>query len=84
MATLTVFVPKPQHISLGEAMSRVRMWLDYRKVQTSAFKLASADGRSGFEITFQNEDGASRFRNEFTWPPPQDGQSASLGDRAPI
>ena len=26
---LTVFVPKPSSLSLGEAMSRVRMWLDH-------------------------------------------------------
>ena len=70
MATTTVFLPKPEHISYGEAMSRVRMWLDYRKVQTSTFKL-SPDGRNGFEITFQSEDGASLFLSEFTWPPPQ-------------
>jgi hypothetical protein len=71
VATLTVFLPKPEHISYGEAMSRVRMWLDSRKVQTSAFKLASPAGRSGFEISFVSADDASRFRSEFTWPPPQ-------------
>jgi len=70
VATTTVFLPKPEHITYGEAMSRVRMWLDYRKVQTSTFKLAP-DGRAGFEITFQSQEGASRFTNEFTWPPPQ-------------
>jgi hypothetical protein len=70
MATLSVFMPKPEHVSYGEAMSRVRTWLDYRKVQTSAFKLAP-DGRSGFQITFQSEHDASRFRSEFTWPQPQ-------------
>jgi hypothetical protein len=70
VATTTVFVSKPQHISYGEAMSRLRMWLDYRKIQTSAFKLAPAE-RSGFELTFQTDDDASCFRKEFTWPPPQ-------------
>jgi hypothetical protein len=70
MATLTVFLPKPEHISYGEAMSRVRMWLDYRKVPTSVFKLAP-DGRMGFELTFLSEDDATRFRSEFDWPPPQ-------------
>jgi hypothetical protein len=85
MATLTVFVPKPQHVSYGEAMSRVRMWLDYRKIQTSAFKVAPG-GRSGFEISFQSGEDASRFQRDFTWPPPQalsgtvgTGESASAG-----
>jgi hypothetical protein len=70
MGTLTVFLSKPEQISYGEAMSRVRMWLDSRKVQTSVFKLAP-DGRMGFELTFQSEDDATRFRSEFNWPPPQ-------------
>jgi hypothetical protein len=70
VATLTVFLPKPEYVSYGEAMSRVRMWLDYRKIQTSSFKLAPS-GRSGFEITFQSAEAASCFRSEFTWPPPQ-------------
>jgi len=70
VAMFAVFVLKPEHVSYGEAMSRVRMWLDYQKMQTSAFKLAPA-GRSGFEITFVSADDASRFRFEFTWPPPQ-------------
>lgn len=38
----TVFVSKPKHISYAEAMSRMRMWLDFRKIETSSFKLARA------------------------------------------
>jgi hypothetical protein len=47
----TVFVSKPEHISYAEAMSRLRMWLDFRKIETSSFKLAP-EGQEGFEITF--------------------------------
>ena len=67
--TLTVFLPKPSHISYGEAMNQVRMWLDYRKVHASGFKLAP-NGQPGFQITFSNQDDAARFQNEFGSPPP--------------
>ncbi len=36
----TVFVSKPEHISYAEAMIRMWMWLDFRKIETSSFKLA--------------------------------------------
>jgi hypothetical protein len=66
----TVFVSKPEHISYAEAMSRVRMWLDYLKFETNSFKLAP-NGREGFEITFRTKSHATRFKSVFTWPPPQ-------------
>ena len=46
---LTVFVPKSAGISYGEAMSRLRRWLDSQKMQPTRFKLAPL-GRVGFEI----------------------------------
>jgi hypothetical protein len=66
----TVFVSKPEHISYAEAMSRMWMWLDFRKIETSSFKLAP-EGREGFEITFGTNSHAVLFQSEFTWPPPQ-------------
>jgi outer membrane lipoprotein-sorting protein len=66
----TVFVSKPGHISYAEAMSRMRMWLDFRKIETSSFKLAP-EGREGFEITFGTNSHAVLFQSEFMWPPPQ-------------
>jgi hypothetical protein len=66
----TVFVSKPEHISYAEAMSRMRMWLDFRKIETSSFKLAP-EGREGFEITFGTNSHAVLFQSESTWPPPQ-------------
>lgn len=65
----TVFLEKPQHLSYGEAMSRVRMWLDTKKIEHSAFKLAPL-GRVGFEIGFRTEHDAALFQDGFNWPPP--------------
>jgi hypothetical protein len=45
----TVFVSKPEHISYAEAMSRMRMWLDFRKIETSSFKLAP-EGRKASRL----------------------------------
>jgi len=70
VAKSTVIVPKPQYISYGEAMSRLRIWLDSRKLRTSAFRLVTDPG-SGFEITFESEEVALRFQSEFSWPPPR-------------
>jgi hypothetical protein len=63
---LTVFVPKPAGIPYGEAMNRVRTWLDNQKMQPSLFKLAPL-GRVGFEIGFRSDDDATRFQNGFGW-----------------
>ena len=82
MATTTVFLPKPQHISYGEAMSQVRTWLDYRKVQASAFKLAPG-GRTGFELTFSSQDDATLFQSEFTWPSPRTMPGAQGAEGSP-
>jgi hypothetical protein len=65
---LTVFVAKPDGVSYGEAMSRVRVWLDSQKMQPAMFKLAPL-GRVGFEIAFRSDDDVMRFQNGFGWPP---------------
>lgn len=67
-APLTVFVPKPSSLSFGEAMSRVRIWLDHRKIHPSGFRLAANFDRIGLEISFRNETEVTAFR-EFVWPP---------------
>jgi hypothetical protein len=63
---LTVFVPKPAGVSYGEAMSRLRTWLDSQKMQPTIFKLAPL-GRVGFEIGFRSEDDVTRFQGGFGW-----------------
>lgn len=67
-APLTVFVPKPSSLSFGEAMSRVRIWLDHTKIEPCGFKLAANFNRIGLEISFRNETEVTAFR-EFVWPP---------------
>ena len=62
-----VFIPKPPHLTCGDAMSQMRMWLDYRKVQPCTFKI-TADGRIGFELSFANERDAQAFEL-FDWRP---------------
>jgi hypothetical protein len=65
---LTVFVPKPAGVSFGDAIGRLRVWLDSQKMQPITFKLAPP-GRIGFEIGFQSDDDVMRFQNGFGWPP---------------
>lgn len=62
----TVFIPKPTGMTYAEAMSRLRMWLDYKKVQPSGFKI-TAGGQVGFEIRFSSERDAQAFEL-FDWP----------------
>jgi len=66
---LTVFLAKPPSMPYGEAMNRVRIWLDYKKIEHAAFKLAPS-GRIGFEIGFCTEHDATVFKSGFSWPPP--------------
>jgi hypothetical protein len=61
----TVFVPKPPEISLGEAMNRLRLWFDSKKMQPYGFKIAT-DDRPGFEIMFSSEQAAAQLEN-FVW-----------------
>ena len=61
-----VFIPKPAEVSFAEAMSRLRMWLDNKKVQTSGFRLRQT-AEEGFEISFQSEHDAAAFDADFAW-----------------
>jgi hypothetical protein len=60
------FVPKPPNISFGEAMRRLRIWLDYRKLQPASVRITSS-GPIGFEIVFLSERDADEFE-DFGWP----------------
>ena len=53
-------------MTYAEAMNRLRMWLDYKKVEAAGFKI-SAGGRIGFEISFSSERDAQAFEL-FDWP----------------
>lgn len=63
-----VFIPKPVGLSYGEAMNRLRMWLDGRKIQDASFQL-SQDHRIGFEIRLANDDQAAALE-AFDWSQP--------------
>jgi hypothetical protein len=62
----TVFIPKPLGMTYAEAMSRLRLWLDYQKVQPVSFRI-TAGGRIGFEIRFATDHDAEAFAL-FDWP----------------
>jgi hypothetical protein len=57
----TVFVPKPLNMGYGDAMNRLRRWLDYKKLESTGFKITT-DGRIGFEISFSSEHEATEFQ----------------------
>jgi hypothetical protein len=60
-----VFVPKPLSIPYKEAMSRLRIWLDHRKLEPTCFTITT-DGRIGFEVSFSSERDAAELRL-FDW-----------------
>jgi hypothetical protein len=61
-----VFLPMPSDVSFAEAMSRLRMWFDNKKIQPTTFRLKHGEA-TGFEIGFQNESEASTFDAGFDW-----------------
>ena len=61
-----VFISKPSEISFAEAMSRLRMWLDNKKIQPTAFRV-STDKEIGFEIGFNDDNEATIFNAGFEW-----------------
>ena len=65
VAPTTVFVAKPFEISYADAMRGLRVWLDHKKIQPAAFKVATG-GKIGFEITFSTEQEALVF-SRFEW-----------------
>jgi len=56
-ALVCLFLPKPDEVSYSEAMRRLRVWLDCRKIQPSGFERAP----NGFELAFQGERDAATF-----------------------
>ena len=66
MSPYSIFIAKPMEMSFAEALSRLRMWLDTRKIEIASFKLSAAD-EFGFEMLFKNERDASTFNAEFAW-----------------
>jgi hypothetical protein len=68
LSPLTLFVAKPADVPYGEAMNRIRMWLDHQKMQLAHFKLAPM-GRVGFEIGFHSDHDATQFESGFEWLP---------------
>lgn len=64
-----VFLTKPSEVSFAEAMSRLRMWFDHKKIQPTGFRLQPGD-ETGFEISFQSEGDASAFGTSFGWHVP--------------
>jgi hypothetical protein len=56
-----VFLPKPLSMPYKEAMSRLRMWLDHKKLEAASFKITT-DGRIGFEVSFLSERDAEEFQ----------------------
>jgi hypothetical protein len=69
VSSCAVFLPKPSQVSFAEAMSRLRMWFDHKKIQPTGFRLRPGD-ETGFEISFQNEGHASAFHADFAWDRP--------------
>ncbi len=62
---LTVIVHLADGEPLGDAMSRIRAWLDREKIETATFKtMAAAEGHV-LAIGFRNASDAGRFRDQF-------------------
>lgn len=70
VSSCAVFLSKPSDISFAEAMSRLRMWFDNKKIQPSTFRLRPAGEETGFEISFQHAHEAAAFDVGFGWHQP--------------
>src|SRR5215469_2410722 len=66
LAPTTVFVAKPFEVSYADAMRGLRIWLDYKKLQPTSFRITT-EGRIGFEISFSTERDVADF-GPFAWP----------------
>ena len=65
---LTVRVRVFQSDSLGDAMSKMRLWLDGEKIQLAMFK-TGVDARGYMlDVGFRTIDDAERFRAQFPAP----------------
>lgn len=65
LASVLVFVAKPSHLTYAEAMNRLRMWLDYKRIEPVGFRI-TANGPIGFDISFASERDAAAFEL-FSW-----------------
>jgi hypothetical protein len=79
----TVFVSKPLNMGYNDAMSRLRQWLDSKRLESTGFKI-TAEGPIGFEISFSSEHDAAEFqlalarRSPGRWEPPGHQAAAIL------
>jgi hypothetical protein len=71
MGPCAIFLPQPSDVSFAEAMSRLRLWFDHKKIQPTAFQLIRGD-EVGFEIRFRSEGDTSAFDVGFAWHVPAD------------
>jgi len=75
-APIKIQVSPPVGVSLGNLMNEIRTWLDSQKIQSSVFRSTTSDVGFGFEIGFEREEDAERFRERFSpaklaaWPRP--------------
>ena len=60
-----VFAPVSAAASTGEAMGRIRIWLDDKQIRPLTFRMSVRNGSIGFELTFRNEDETVLFDREF-------------------
>jgi hypothetical protein len=83
----TVIVHVSPGDPLGDAMNRIRTWLDKEKVQTATFTTASGSSGYTFTIGFKNIGDAGRFRQQFadvtarrSYGSPAEGGQAEIND----
>ena len=63
-----VFVSKPIGLSFGEALSRLRTWLDGNQIEPASFMIAE-EGPIGFQLRFSSDKDAAAF-SAFDWSSP--------------
>jgi hypothetical protein len=68
MSSSDIDLPIPSEVSFVEAMKRLRMWFDSKKIQPRTFRLK--DDGAVFAISFETEADASIFNAGFEWSLP--------------
>jgi hypothetical protein len=63
---IKIQVGPPVGVSIGNFMNEIRMWLDNQKIQLSGFRTTASDVGFGFEVGFEREEDAERFRERFS------------------
>jgi hypothetical protein len=64
----TVGIRVSKDYPLGDAMSRIRIWLDSQKIQSVTFTTAAYANGYTLTIGFRNMADAERFRFGFQFP----------------